>query len=154
MDTDWQIRLQDALEPLPTREGGITIVLATAAAPPALAMLSSGDVLLKDGTVRAGVWATSSVVSRLGGAFSLLVPAGDVALRVEANDAGATTSGDVALIEGTLADVRPTAEPPWTAFMRFGPSDPSDERIDAHLAYWTSVRSWLRDDGPAPTPPS
>ena len=154
MDADRQDRLQDALEPLPTREGGITVVLATAGVPPALAMLSSGDVLVADGSVRAGVWASSSVVSRLGGAFSLLVPAGDVALRVEAVDAQAVVSGDVARIGGRLSDVRPTAEPPWTAYLRFGPGDPSDDRIDSHLSYWASVRSWLRDEGPPPVVPS
>lgn len=154
MEDKWHDRLQRALQPLPTRQGGITVLLATSGTPPALAMLSSGDVLVDGDVVRAGLWATSSAISRLGGAFSLLVPAGEVALRVEAVDANATVAGDVAMIEGRLADVRPTAEPPWVASLRFTPSDPSDGRIGTHLKYWSAVRAWLSGDGPPPEAPS
>lgn len=146
-------RLTSALAPLPDASGGISIVLATAGAPPALALLSTGDVLVSDGRVRVGLWATSSAVTRLGGAFSLLVPAGEVALRVEVGDARGQRYDHVAMIEGRLGDIRPTAEPPWVPVMRFIADDPADPRIAGHLEYWVAVRRWLAGEGEPPEPP-
>lgn len=153
MPPDWNARLQEILEPLPTENGGIAIVLATAGTPPAMAMLSSGDVLVSDGWVRVGVYGSSSTVSRLGGSFTLLVPARTAALRVEAVEASATPAGELALLEGRLHDVRPTREPPWITEMRFRASSPSAPGVPGHLRYWTAVRDWLSGSGPTPTPP-
>lgn len=155
MRSDWQQSLEDVLDPLPTAHGGVAVVLATAGRPPALAVLSSGDILISRDSVRVGVLGTSSTVSRLGGSFSLLVPARTVALRVEAVDATATKSGRLAMIEGRLDDVRETSEPPWLLSMTFGPSDVHAPAIPGHLRYWRSVRAWLRgDQEAAPEPPA
>lgn len=153
MRTEWRTRLVEVLDPLPTPEGGITVVMATAGRPPAMAMLSSGDVHVSGDRVRVGVFGSSSTASRLDGAFSLLVPAGTVALRVEVVDAEATRHGDMALIEGQLHDVRPTSEPPWVGEMRFRPANVRAAAIPEHLSYWGDVRAWLageRDEPPMP----
>ena len=153
MRTDWLARVHEVLQPLPTEAGGVAVVLATAGPPPALALLSSGDVLVDDGEVHVGVFGTSSAVTRLGGAFSLLVPAGSVVLRVEVAEARATTEGELAHIRGSLTDIRPTSEPPWVTELRFRPSHPGVAAVPDHLAYWTEVRAWLAGEGPPPTPP-
>lgn len=143
-------RLAAALDPLPDASGGSAIVFATAGTPPALALLSTGDVLIVEDVVRVGLWATSSAVTRLGGAFSLLVPTGDVALRVEVGDARAQGHGHVAMIEGRLDEIRPTAEPPWIPVMRFETEDRTDPRVPGHLEYWAAVRRWLAGEADPP----
>jgi len=147
--------LAEILADLPDESGGAAIVLATSGTPPAMALLSTGDVFLTtDDRVRCCVYGTSSVVSRLGGAFTLLVPDDTRMLRVETIDARASVHGDVALVEGTLADVRPTAEPPWTTSMVFTPERHGDPRIGGFLEYWRAARSWLADpSSPPPQPP-
>lgn len=152
---DWRDRLGEILAPLPTEEGGVLVVMATSGVPPAMAMLSSGDVLVEQDVVRVGVVGTSSVVARLGGAFSLLVSAESAGIRVEVLDASATRSGDLAMIEGRLNEVRPTTEPPWLTEQRFRPSHPAAAAIPAHLLYWSAVREWLSGRrAEAPSPPS
>lgn len=153
MPHDWNVRLQEILGPLPTEDGGIAIVLATAGTPPAMAMLSSGDVLVSDDRVRVGVYGSSSTVSRLGGSFSLLVPARTTALRVEVVQATATDAGDLALLEGRLHELRPTSEAPWITEMRFRPTSSSAPGVSEHVRYWTAVRNWLSGSGPVPRPP-
>src|SRR5690606_16715666 len=59
----------EAIAPLPDVDGGLAIVIATASSPPAVAMLSTGDVAVVGTTVRVGLIAGSSVGRRLGGAF-------------------------------------------------------------------------------------
>ena len=146
--------LAEILADLPTESGGAAIVLATSGMPPAMALLSIGDVFLTAGDrVRCCVYGTSLVVSRLGGAFTLLVPDGTRMLRVEAIDARASVHGDVALVEGTLSGVRPTAEPPWTTSMAFSPEQADDPRIDGFLEYWRAARSWLEDPSSMPPDP-
>ncbi len=110
-----------ALARLPTTRGGDVIVLATAGSPPAVAMLSTGDVWIDGLWVRVAVHATGSAVSRLGGAFSLLFPARDHALRVEVVPAESRVSGDLAVLEGPIVAVRPTSEPPWVIDLVFRP---------------------------------
>lgn len=146
-------QLAAALSPLPDATGGSMIVLATSGTPPALALLSTGDVLVAGDIARVGLWAGSSAATRLGDGFSLLVPAGDVALRVEVSDAHAEEHGHVALIEGRITNVRATSEPPWVPVFRFIPDDPADPRVSDHLEYWTAVRRWLEERGDPPTPP-
>lgn len=146
-------RVRRALEPLPTEEGGIAIVLATAGVPPALALLSSGDVLVsEEGSVRAALYGGTSAAQRLGGSFTILVPVGGGAARVEVVEASARSIGSLAVLEGVCADVRPTTEPPWALRMSFGPI--GSRGIHEHVAYWRDVRNWLADgaasDAPAP----
>lgn len=153
--TNWRQRLQDILAPLPTEEGGVLIVIATAGVPPAVAMLSSGDVFVDQDTVRVGVVHTSSIVGRLGGAFTLLVPAGSAGIRVEVVNATVAQSGDLALVEGRLGALRPTTEPPWIAEQRFHPSHVGADAIPVHIEYWSAVREWLSGRrSNAPSPPS
>jgi hypothetical protein len=135
--------LRQVLATPPDETGGRILVLATAGPPPALAVLSTGDVVVAGDRLRVGLHATSSAVARLGGAFSLLVPADEVALRVEVIDAVARTSGDVAVLDGRIAAVRPTAEPPWRITMEFRPDDPADPRVRPHLRYWAALNDWL-----------
>lgn len=141
-----------ALAPLPTSHGGAVVVMATAFTPPALAVLASGDVHVGPERVRVGVFADSSAATRLGGAFSLLVPDGQVCLRIEAVDATARTHGDLALVEGRLHDIRPTAEPPWVVDLRFRPGLAATDAVSTHVDYWADVRAWLA--GERPTPPN
>ncbi|HJR92103.1 MAG TPA: hypothetical protein VJ938_06665 [Acidimicrobiia bacterium] len=145
-------RVQAALEPLPDETGGIAVVLATAAEPPALAVLSSGDVLIREDVVRVGIHASSSTVHRFGGSFSLLVPLGEVAARVEALDGECRVEGDLALIEGRVSAVRATAEPPWLLELGFRPAEAGHPASPSHLSYWRAVRMWLA--GELPKPPS
>lgn len=150
MNTRWRDRAQAILAPLPDRDGGIVVIMATAASPPALAVLSSGDVLITDNRVRVGVFATSSSATRLDGGFSLLVPAGAACLRVEAVEATAETHGGLALVEGRLHDVRPTSEPPWVVDMAFRPGQSATAAIHDHVRYWADVRQWLLGERSSP----
>jgi hypothetical protein len=50
-----------------------------------------------------------------------------------------------ARIEGRLAAVRATAEPPWIVDIRFHSDDHEPDLVDAYVEYWRSVRSWLDD---------
>lgn len=142
-----------ALDPLPGVDGGVAVVLATSGVPPAIALLSSGDVDVDGTTVRAVTYGASSAANRLGGAFTLVVAAGEVTYRVEATQATVRHAGNLALLEGTLGEVRPTAEPPWLlelAFRRDPAADP--QRAEGFVAYWSAVRRWLRS-GAAGDPP-
>lgn len=147
---DLRARLEQALASPPTETGGIAVVLATAGSPPAMALLSSGDVHVADGVARVGIYGSSSAVTRLGGAFTLLVPLGKIALRVEVSSATATTSGSLALIEGPITSIRPTSEPPWLLEMGFTPESPDHPAIPDFLDYWRQVKSWLSGDQATP----
>jgi hypothetical protein len=153
IDDHLRSALKTALEPLPGLHGGTAVVLATAGTPPALALLSTGDVHVEGDTVRVVTYRGSSAARRLGGSFSLLVPAGETAFRVEAIEAAARSKGTVELIEGRLAGVRPTAEPPWLLDMSFRPAPGADEAAALRfIDYWTDVRSWL-EGGATGSPP-
>lgn len=141
IDHELLSRVQAALAALPTREGGIVVVLSTSGVPPALAMLSSGDVLVKNQTVWAVLYAGSSARRRLGGGFSLLVPLSEQAVRVEAVSASARVDGQLCVLRGELHDLRATIEPPWTFEMSFHSTAPGG--VDAYLQYWREVREWL-----------
>jgi hypothetical protein len=144
-----------ALAPLPEAEGGVAVVLATSGVPPAVALLSSGDVDVSATTVRAVTYGGSSTATRLGTAFTLLVPAAEVAYRVEVDGATSRPAGSLALIEGRLAAIRPTAEPPWILDLRFRrqPSTTTDD-AERFVAYWSAVRAWLASgaEGDPPEP--
>lgn len=144
-------RAMQALARLPTTDGGAVVIMATASQPPAMAVLSTADILLTDERVRVGVFAGSSVTMRLGGAFSLMVPADALCLRVEVVEATTEVHGDLALVEGRLHDVRPTAEPPWVVDMVFRPGPQASEELNTHVDYWATVREWLA--GGRLTPP-
>lgn len=153
MRVEWLPRVRDVLAPLPTEAGGIAVVLATAGVPPALALLSSGDVLISEEEVHVGVFGSSAVVTRLGDAFSLLVPAGEVLLRLEVAEARVTTEGELAHIQGPLSDIRPTSEPPWVTELAFRPHHVGAAAVPTHVTYWAGVRAWLAGDASPPTPP-
>jgi hypothetical protein len=144
-----------ALAAPPGADGGIAVVLATSGVPPAMALLSSGDVDVSATAVRAVTYGGSSAARRLGTAFTLLVPAGEVAYRVEADGATARAAGRLALVEGRLAAIRPTAEPPWVLDLRFRPQPAAQvEDAERFVAYWSAVRSWLASgaEGDPPQP--
>lgn len=143
-------RVENALAQLPTESGGMAIALATAGSPPAIALLSSGDVYVSGEIARVGIYGSSSAVSRLGGAFTLLVPLGDIAVRVEAVSATATEAPPLAMIEGRIAAVRPTAEPPWTLEMGFTPEPANHPSIPDFLNYWSQVKAWLAGEQSSP----
>ena len=153
---DIQLResLVEVLSELPGKEGGLAILLATASSPPALAVLSSGDVLVVEDNVRVGIHASSSAVRHLGGSFSLLIPLAEVAVRVEVSNATAEVGERLARIEGSIARLRPTAEPPWVLEMRFRALGNDVERMADYVAYWHGVRSWLAGASPEPQMPS
>lgn len=139
-------RVEQALSALPGQSGGIAIILATSGVPPAIALLSTGDVHIEDGVVRIGIHGSSSVVHRLGGAFTLLIPLGDTAARVEVSNANATRVDPLALIEGSISSIRPTAEPPWALEIRFSPAPPNHPAIADYMDYWAKVKGWLKGD--------
>lgn len=141
----------EALSVQPRESGGAALVFVTGSSPPAVALLSTGDVFLTGDRIKVGVHATSSTVSRFGGSFSLAVPLKRVVARVEVIDASASVQGDLARIEGRIATIRPTSEPPWIVNMTFEPRPATDRRIPIYLEYWRSVRDWL--SGKAPEPP-
>ena len=138
----------EALAEEPHPGGGIAMVLATASVPPATALLSTGDLLLVGNRMKIGIHGSSSAVSHLGGAFSLVVPLKGTVARVEVVDAFAQPSGDLALIQGTIQSIRPTAEPPWAMEMSFRPIATTDPRIRTYLEYWRLVRLWLSEESP------
>jgi len=149
--------LLSAVAPLPNTAGGTAIVLATANPPPAMTLLSSGDILVDGDTVRLAVFADNSVVSQLGGSCTLLVPTGGGALRVSLQPAVAQRAGPLAIIEGEIVSLRPSNEPPWSLRLDFVPAE--ERGREAFVDYWTRVRSWLEQGAPGegpqpPTPPS
>lgn len=144
--------LTAAIESLPTTDGGVALVLATAGPPPAICLLSSGDVVLDGDTLRIAVYSGSSAANRLGGSCTLLVPTGDDALRVLLDPAVSRRAGPLSVIEGSIASLRPSSEPPWTLQLRFEAT--AGEGIEDFVMFWARVRSWLREgahgDGPQP----
>lgn len=153
-DDGERMRLVRALEPLPTAAGGVAIVMATAGVPPAMALLSTGDVRVDDDRVSVVTYRGSSVSQRLGGSFTLMVPASDVALRVEVVDAVVRSEGNVELVEGRLVGIRPTAEPPWLLEMSFRPERSDNPSIAGFVDYWALVRAWLERGGTGTPPPT
>jgi hypothetical protein len=151
-DADLLRKLGEALEPLPTAAGGAALIVASAGAPPALAVLSTGDVFIDGTSIRIALHGGGSVVRRLEGSCSLIVPARSGVLRVEVLPAESRPAGPVDVIEGTVVDIRPTAEPPWIPTLAFTPAPSGD--VAPTLEYWRSVREWLtagaQGDGPAP----
>lgn len=143
-------RVSRAIDPLPTADGGTTLVLATSGTPPALAVLSTGDVALVGEKLLVAVHASSAAGRRLGGHFAVLVPEREVALRVEVVEASARTISHLCVLEGRVASVRPTGEPPWHMRMEFF-ADP-DATTGGFLTFWAGVRRWLQD-GAAGEPP-
>lgn len=142
--------VEQALADPPDRSGGIAIVLATAGSPPAMALLSSGDVYISGDVARVGIYGSSSAVTRLGGAFTLLIPLGEMAVRLEVGSATTSGAPPLALIEGTIESIRPTAEPPWVLEMRFVPEPENHPSIPGFLDYWRQVKSWLAGEEPHP----
>lgn len=145
--------VEEALQTAPTESGGIAVVLATAGSPPAMALLSSGDVHVSDGIARVGVYRSSSAVSRLGGAFSLLVPLGADAVRLEVGSATvveASPRASLAKLEGKIESIRPTSEPPWVLEMGFVPESSNHPDIPRFLDYWKQVKAWLAGEQPDP----
>lgn len=143
---------REALQPLPTEEGGIIVILATAGSPPAIAMLSSGDVLVTDDRVRAALYSGTAAERRLGDAFTLLVPTRDRAVRLEVTEASARISDRHVILEGRLSGARPTAEPPWGIDMRFFPV--GDHGVTEFISYWNGTRRWLEDGATGESPSS
>jgi hypothetical protein len=145
--------LVTVLADLPTAAGGTVVLLATDGSPPGLAMLSTGDVYVEADTARVAVHASSSATQRLQNGFTLLVPADRFAYRIEVSSAHARQAGPLVVIEGQIAHVRPTSEPPWQMTMSFAPdgADPT-----SFVSFWREVRSWLTTGavGDAPSPPA
>lgn len=135
--------VKETLKRLPDESGGVAVVLATAGSPPAVALLSTGDVHIAETTVRVGIHGSSSVVERLDGGFTLLVPLRKAAARVEVINASARLLPPLAMIEGTVHSVRPTSEPPWVLEMTFSPEPFDHPAIPRYLEYWSHVKRWL-----------
>ena len=152
IDTDLTREARAVLDTLPSASGGVAVALATSSTPPAMAMLSTGDVLWREDELRIGIHASSSVVSRLGAGLTLLVPLGERACRIEAVEATADVQGPLALVRGRVTDVRPTAEPPWLLEMGFRPVPPDHPRVETYVRYWADVRAWL--EGVSSRPPA
>lgn len=150
MTNELMERVEEALRIPPTESGGMAVVMATAGSPPAMALLSSGDVHVSDGIARVGVDGSSSLVSRLGGAFSLLVPLGANAVRLEVGSATSVEAPPLARIEGKIDSIRPTSEPPWVLEIEFVPESPNHPDIPKFLDYWTQVKAWLVGEHPDP----
>ena len=145
-------RVSEALSELPAESGGLAVVLATAGRPPAMALLSSGDVHVSGGVARVGIYASSSTVTRLGGAFTLLIPLGEIAARVEVESATATEVPPLALLEGDVTSIRPTSEPPWVLQMGFVPEPRDHPLIPDYVDYWRQVKAWLKGEQAEPPP--
>lgn len=154
-DAELLSKVEQALEALPSTSGGKAIVIASAGSPPALAVLSTGDVFLDGDSIRVALHGGSSVSRRLGGGCSLLVPVRSGLMRVEVEPAASREAGPVDVIEGTVVEVRPTAEPPWVPTMSFFPAPGGD--VAPTLEYWRAMREWLgggaEGDGPEPPQP-
>ena len=146
--------LLDVVRPLPTVAGGAAIVVATAGPPPAITLLSSGDVLVDGDKIRLAVFADNSIVKHLGGSCTLLVPTHHGALRASLQPAVARPAGPLAVIEGDITSLRPTVEPPWSLRLDFRST--AEQGGDAFVDYWTRVRSWLERGAPGegPHPPA
>jgi hypothetical protein len=157
-DKDTRDELRDsllaALGPLPTRAGGTAIVLATAGPPPAVTLLSTGDVVVDGDTVRIALFADNSAAARLGGTCTLLVPTDRGALRISLQPAFVREAGQLSVIEGNIVSLRPSYEPPWSLRLEFSPV--AEQGRDAFVEYWAQVRSWLERGAPGegPQPPA
>lgn len=141
-----------AVNPLPTLDGGTAIVLATASSPPAITLLSTGDVVVDNDKVRLAVFATNSAIDQLGGSCTLLVPTDRSVLRVYLQPASVRRTGLLAVIEGSIVSLRPSSEPPWSLRLDFEPAQ--EQGRDAFVEYWRQVRSWLEQGAPGEGPQS
>jgi hypothetical protein len=146
--------LAEILATLPTREGGAVILLATGGSPPALSMLSTGDVYIGADAARVAVHSSSAAARHAQHGCSLLVPGLTTAYRVEMSSVQAREAGDLVVLEGPVTRVRPTAEPPWRMAMQFAPDGTGDP--EPFVVFWRAVRSWLENGahGAAPAPPA
>ncbi len=102
------------------------------------------------GHVRVGVHGSSSAADRFDGSFTLLVPIGDIAVRVEVSEATMTATPPLVKFEGPIDSMRPTAEPPWQVEMTFIPKPRDHPSIPDHVEYWKQVKAWLASESPAP----
>lgn len=145
--------LRAALAARPDQHGGDVLVLATEGPPPALALVTSFGVALTESGVRVGVQGQGAAANRLGGSFALLVPRRTSALRVEVAPARSRMAGPMAVLEGPITAIRPTAELPWELNMAFTPNDPA--RTPAMLEHWAEVHEWLESgaEGAGPALP-
>ena len=143
-----------AIDPLPTTDGGTAIVLATAGPPPAIIPLSTGDLVVDGDAVRLAVFSDNSVVDRLGGSCTILVPTDRGALRASLQPAVVRRAGPLAVIEGDMVSLRLSSEPPWSLHLDFRPTQ--EHGRDAFVDYWRQVRSWLKRGAPGegPQPPT
>lgn len=150
--------LAAALAPLPTLDGGAMLVLATGDGPPAIAVLSTGDVALVGSELRVAVHAGSSASTRLAGSCSLLVPDRDEAYRVEVSPASTRKSRELTVISGPIVSIRPTAEPPWVMRATFHAAGETGDEAAGYVSFWAEVRAWLESgaegDGPPLPPPT
>jgi hypothetical protein len=142
-----------AVAPLPTTDGGIAIVLASAGPPPAITPLSTGDIVADGDIVRLALFADNSAVRQLGGSCTILVPTEQGPLRVSLQPAVAREAVPLAVIEGHIVSMRLSHEPPWSLRLDFLPAE--EEGREAFVEYWMRVRSWLEQgaQGEGPQPP-
>jgi len=126
------------------------IVLACSGRPPAVALLSSGDVHMSSGRVLVGIHGSSSAAARFDGSFTLLVPLGDIAVRLEVSAATVAESPPLVKFEGPIDSIRPTAEPPWLVEMKFVPERRDHPAIPRYIEYWQEVKAWLANERPEP----
>jgi hypothetical protein len=146
--------LEQALERLPDKDGGSVVVLAAGCAAPAMALLSTGDVLLRDDVVSAAVWAggSAAAVVEAGSGFSLMVATAGGAIRVEVEHAATRHAGALTVIEGPITRLRLTSEPPWAPDLCFRLANGDVAAASAFVAFWASVREWLAAGAEPPSP--
>lgn len=155
LDASQLMALRAALAVEPTAAGGPAIALASAGPPPAFALLATGAVALgQDLTLRIALQRGASAAAHLGGSCSLLV-ADDRggALRVAVAPARVRDAGPIALIEGPVASIRPSHEPPWSLVLRFDVDAGAGAAAAPHLVYWRAVAAWLTAGASGDGPP-
>jgi hypothetical protein len=145
-------RVTDALRAEPDESGGPAVVIASAGGPPPMALLATSSVWLDGSTLRAALLGTASVVQRLGGSCTFMLTHADAVLRVSVEPATARPAGDLIVIEGPVADVRPSVELPWRLELRFIRQG-GDDLARVHLRYWALLRVWLRAGARGEPPP-
>lgn len=145
-------RLAALLARLPDETGGLAVVAAVDSSPPALAMLSTGTVVLDGDNVKMVTEARSSIATATPRTSASILVADEVTV-LRASIAPLTTLRyeHLAVLAGPLTSIRPSVEMPWSLQLFFVPSGLATRQ--PFLDYWHTVRGWLLDGCQGVPPP-
>lgn len=145
-------RLAVLLATLPDETGGLAVIAAIDSSPPAMAMLSTGHVVLDGDTVKLVTEARSSIATATPRTSASILIADEVTvLRASIAPLITDVYEHLAVLSGRLISIRPSVEMPWSLQLSFVPSGRA--RREPFLDYWHAVRTWVLDGCRGSPPP-